>query len=299
MNEKLQSDLVKAYPNIFKNIGGDKTVTCMHWGIECNDGWYDLIYCLCHSIQRHCQIQNTRYIHATDKYEFLVEGDPEYVQVVAAQVKEKLGTLRFYVDGGDAATGAMIQMAETMSGRICELCGSPAKTNRESGWLHTTCDACNKRIRLERQGWKSGSAEEFLTDSNPDNNPDKVSGLEDTDSAAFQSHCHSCGVPWASHMGIAGTCAEIAKLRRERDEARREVCEMNAIESSNESVDFLSLTPQDIADERGWNCYASDTLSQDVKFYTLQDAKLCKGLKEAKQGKFSKNPPKIKQKKKK
>ena len=86
----------------------------------------------------------------------------------------------------------------------------------------------------------------------------------------------------------------IAQFRRERDEARREVCEMNAIESSNESVDFLSLTPQDIADERGWDCYASDTLSQDVKFYTLQDAKLCKGLKEAKQGKFSKNPPKIK-----
>ena len=100
-------------------------------------------------------------------------------------------------------------------------------------------------------------------------------------------------------MGIAGTCAENAKLRRERDEARREVCEMNSIESSNESVDFLSLTPQDIADERGWDCYASDTLSQDVKFYTLQDAKLRKGLKEAKQGKFSKNPPKIKPKKKK
>ena len=289
MNEKLQSDLVKAYPNIFKNIGGDKTVTCMHWGIECNDGWYDLIYCLCHSIQRHCQIQNTRYIHATDKYEFLVEGDPEYVQVVAAQVKEKLGTLRFYVDGGDAATGAMIQMAETMSGRICELCGSPAKTNRESGWLHTTCDACNKRIRLERQGWKSGSAEEFLTDSNPDNNPAKVSGLEDTDSAAFQSHCHSCGVPWASHVGIAGTCAENAQLRKERDEARREVCRL--LDKDSE----FRVSNDTTAKRKGWDCYASDTLSQEVS----QDVSLRKGLKQAKEGKFSKNPPKIKQKKKK
>ena len=289
MNEKLQSDLVKAYPNIFKNIGGDKTVTCMHWGIECNDGWYDLIYCLCHSIQRHCQIQNTRYIHATDKYEFLVEGDPEYVQVVAAQVKEKLGTLRFYVDGGDAATGAMIQMAETMSERICELCGSPAKTNRESGWLHTTCDACNKRIRLERQGWKSGSAEEFLTDSNPDNNPAKVSGLEDTDSAAFQSHCHSCGVPWASHMGIAGTCAENAQLRKERDEARREVCRL--LDKDSE----FRVSNETTAKRKGWDCYASDTLSQEVS----QDVSLRKGLKQAKEGKFSKNPPKIKQKKKK
>ena len=297
MNEKLQSDLVKAYPAIFKNVGGDETKTCMHWGIECNDGWYDLIYCLCHSIQRHCQVENTRYIPETDKYEFVVEGDPEYVQVVAAQVKEKLGELRFYVDGGDATTEGMIQMAEAMSGRICELCGNPARDNRGSGWLHTTCTVCNKTIRdacnrkrLEEKGWKSGSAEEFLTDSNPDNNPDKVSGLEDTDSAAFQSHCHSCGVPWASHMGIAGTCAEIAKLRRERDEARREVCEMNAIESSNESVDFLSLTPQDIADERGWDCYTSDTLSQELS----QDVNLLKGLKQAKEGKFSKNPPKIK-----
>jgi predicted transcriptional regulator len=74
---------------------------------------------------------------------------------------------------------------------------------------------------------------------------------------------------------------------------------MNSIESSNESVDFLSIAPQDIADERGWDCYASDTLSQDVEFYTLQDAKLRKGLQEAKQGKFSKTPPKIKPKKKK
>ena len=300
MNKELQTKLAEAYPKIFRNVGGDPMVTCMAWGIECNDGWYDLIYCLCHSMQQHCDVANTRYNLETEKYEFLEEGDTEYVQCIAAQVKEKLGTLRFYVDGGDASTEAMIQMAEAMSGLLCELCGSPAKTNRDSGWMHTTCTACNKRIRLERQGWKSGNAEEFLTDSNPDNNPDKVSQLEDTDSSAsFQSHCHSCGVPWASHMGIAGTCAENAKLRRERDEARREVCEMNAIESSNESVDFLSLTPQDIADERGWDCYASDTLSQDVKFYTLQDANLRKGIEEAKQGKFSKNPPKIKPLKKK
>ena len=228
-------------------------VTCMAWGIECNDGWYDLLDTLCYSIQQHCNATNARYIIETDKYELVEENDPEYVRVVAAQVKEKMGELRFYVDGGDATTQGMIRMAEQMSTRICELCGSPAKTSRDSGWFHTTCDACNKRIRLERKGWKSGSAEEFLTESNPDNNPDKVS----------QDHGD-----------------EIAKLRRERDEARREVCEMNSIESSNESVDFLSLTPQDIADERGWDCYTSDTLSQ--------------GLKQAKEGKFSKNPPKIK-----
>jgi len=134
--------------------------------------------------------------------------------------------------------------------------------------------------KLKQKGWVSGSAEEFLTDSNPDNNPDKVS--EQFSQEMSQDHGD-----------------EIAKLRRERDEARREVCEMNSIESSNESVDFLSLTSQDIADERGWDCYASDTLSKDVEFYILQDAKLRKGLKQAKEGKFSKTPPKIKPTKKK
>ena len=222
MNKELQDKLMKKYPKIFyKGIDSNKTVTCMYLGIECHDGWYDLIDSLCHSIQRHCQVENTRYIPETDKYEFVVEGDPEYVQVVAAQVKEKMGELRFYVDGGDATTQGMIQMAEAMSSRICELCGSPAKTSRDSGWFHTACDACNKKIRLERQGWKSGSAEEFLADPNPDNNPDKVSQLEDTDSAAFQSHCHSCGVPWESHMGIAGTCAENAQLRKGLEEAKQ------------------------------------------------------------------------------
>jgi len=175
MKLELQNKLAEAYPKIFKNVGGHPMVTCMAWGIECNDGWYDLLDTLCYTMQRHCNVTNTRYIIETDKYEFVEEGDPEYVQVVAAQVKEKLGTLRFYTDGGDASTEAMIELAEAMSGRICELCGSPAKTSRDSGWWHTTCDACNKRIRLERQGWKSGSAEEFLTDSNPDNTPDKVS----------------------------------------------------------------------------------------------------------------------------
>ena len=252
MNEKLQSDLVKAYPKIFKDVGGDPKVTCMADGIQCNDGWYDLLDTLCHTMQRWCDGENTRYITETDKYEFVVEGDPEYVQVVAAQVKEKLGELRFYVDGGDATTQGIIQMAENMSSRICELCGSPAKTNRDSGWMHTTCDSCNKRIRLERQGWKSGTAEEFLNDT-------------DTDSASFQSHCHSCGVPWVLHMGITGTCAENAQLRKERDEARQVL--QTVVE------EFISDTPQQtpkhecefISDPERGVCSGCETWSDYVR----------------------------------
>lgn len=162
MNKELQDKLMEKYPKIFyKGIDSNKTVTCMYLGIECHNGWYDLLDALCFNIQEHCNNENLRYIPETDKYEFVVEGDSNYVQVIAAQVKEKMGTLRFYVDGGDKTTEGMIRMAESMSSRLCELCGSPATTNRNSGWLHTTCTACD----LKHQAWKSGRAEEFLTQS--------------------------------------------------------------------------------------------------------------------------------------
>lgn len=66
-------------------------------------------------------------------------------QVVASQVKEKFGTLRFYYNGGDYCIDGMVRMAESMSYRTCELCGAPGKANRH-GWITTLCDT----HRLER-----------------------------------------------------------------------------------------------------------------------------------------------------
>lgn len=60
-------------------------------------------------------------------------------QVVATQVKEKFGTLRFYVYGADSETHAMINMAESMSARTCEVCGSPG-TQNTGGWITTLCE---------------------------------------------------------------------------------------------------------------------------------------------------------------
>lgn len=53
----------------------------MCWGLECGNGWYELIDALCAQIDRHLQA-------------CFDEGDRFNVKVV--QVKEKFGTLRFY-----------------------------------------------------------------------------------------------------------------------------------------------------------------------------------------------------------
>lgn len=60
-------------------------------------------------------------------------------QVVALQVKEKFGTLRFYYTGGDDIISGMVLMAECLSSVMCETCGNAGKL-RGSGWLYTACD---------------------------------------------------------------------------------------------------------------------------------------------------------------
>ena len=58
---------------------------------------------------------------------------------VVYQVKEKFGTLRFYMDGYDEAISAYEDFAEAMSARTCEECGCPGEL-RTQGWYRTLCN---------------------------------------------------------------------------------------------------------------------------------------------------------------
>lgn len=120
MGPELDKQLCEKYPEIFANRHADKMTTAMCWGFECGDGWYQIIDALCGCMQG--------YVSANSK-----------PQVVAAQVKEKFGTLRFYCDGGNDMTEGMIWMAEHLSSVTCEVCGAPGEL-RGGGWLKTRCD---------------------------------------------------------------------------------------------------------------------------------------------------------------
>jgi hypothetical protein len=58
---------------------------------------------------------------------------------IADQVKEKYGTLRFYVNRATDTQYNYIDFAELMSGRTCEECGKPGQTYY-MGWHRTLCD---------------------------------------------------------------------------------------------------------------------------------------------------------------
>ncbi len=122
MNEELQAKLVKKYPTVFKEWGGDPRKTCMAWGISTGDGWYNIIDELCAKL--------------------------EPLGIVATQVKEKFGGLRFYTgaiaeDKWEEVHG-WINKAEAKSYETCEECGKPGK-RRTGGWVRTLCDECEKK----------------------------------------------------------------------------------------------------------------------------------------------------------
>ena len=58
------------------------------------------------------------------------------------QVKEKFGTLRFYIGTGTEEMHKRISEAEAETARTCEMCGAPG-TRRTDGWVKTNCDECH------------------------------------------------------------------------------------------------------------------------------------------------------------
>ena len=135
MRKELDEALCAKYPEIFRDRNGDMRETAMCWGFECGDGWYNIIDAAC------AQIQNRLHnLHRYGEYSKHGEGSiRQHPQVVATQVKEKYGTLRFYYTGGDEYIEGVIAMAEQMSEVTCEKCGAPGKL-QSYGWAYTACD---------------------------------------------------------------------------------------------------------------------------------------------------------------
>lgn len=122
MSPELDKKLCEDFPLLYRNRNGSKSETSMCWGFP-GDGWEPLIRRL------------------SEKLEAAIKAlpDDEREHCSAAQVKEKFGTLRFYLDGGTDEMEAWIAEAEAESARTCEDCGAPGKL-RGKGWLRTVCD---------------------------------------------------------------------------------------------------------------------------------------------------------------
>lgn len=108
--------LIIKYPKIFSSEE--------FLGFECGDGWAEII-------DNFCRITQQR----------IDRGD--CIQVIAEQVKEKFGGIRFYYSGGDDFVYKLYCILEDLSFKTCEICGAEGKL-RHGGWLKTHCDNCTR-----------------------------------------------------------------------------------------------------------------------------------------------------------
>ena len=125
MKQELDKLLCERYPKMMVNRNLTMQETCMCWGFECGDGWFNILDQLMGNIQHHIDWKNKK--------------EEVVAQVTLDQVKEKFGTLRFYYTGGDDVIDGMVRMAESMSGVTCEECGNPGK-RIGGGWVTTLCE---------------------------------------------------------------------------------------------------------------------------------------------------------------
>lgn len=119
MSEENIKKLIEAAPSVY----GDS-----FW-FECGDGWFDIL------------------LEASTRLQKQIETYPKDVRddIVALQVKEKYGTLRFYISYYTEELDEIIQHAEKRSACTCETCGKPGKLYG-AFWLYT---ACEEHIREE------------------------------------------------------------------------------------------------------------------------------------------------------
>lgn len=125
MSPDLERRLVEKYPKLFSGYGAPPDKSPMAFGFECDDGWFDLLDSLCAQLT------------------MLKPGaeDGEPLPLTALQVKEKYGTLRFYLGACTDEALTLVDFAEAMSAKICEACGNRGRT-RGTTWLKTLCDVC-------------------------------------------------------------------------------------------------------------------------------------------------------------
>jgi hypothetical protein len=138
MNEKLEKKLSEKYPILYRYTSEKtKPLIPMIFGFECGDGWYNIIDKLSAEIEKYNKVVMESDIPEDDKY-----------PVIAFQVKEKFGGLRFYVGGAPEFIHELITKAENESYEVCENCGikDGVETEASKGhyWIKTLCRFCRK-----------------------------------------------------------------------------------------------------------------------------------------------------------
>jgi len=137
------NDLYEKYPNLFINKDNkNEPIGC--YGIECGDGWYEILSSLCFMIAQHERNMKDRNDYHWKEYGEPTEEFYHYKPVRFTQIKEKFGGLTIYYDGGNEYVRGLVGMAGCWSYNTCEKCGEKG-SKRGKGWIKVLCDKCDNK----------------------------------------------------------------------------------------------------------------------------------------------------------
>lgn len=147
MKKELEKQLYEISPVFFQNaidcINGKKNEmdTCMYWGCECGDGWFEPLKRMAFRMK----VLNE-------------SAEKDGVKIHASQIKEKWGTLCVYLDvesNGNEEKEAeyiafaylIIKKAEEECNKVCEICGKRGSKENPiikttGGWISFICQDC-------------------------------------------------------------------------------------------------------------------------------------------------------------
>ena len=132
----------RPFPAAFPILFGEKERIL---SLSAGPGWHQLIWDLCVALEGMAGQQ--------------MAAGQQPMRV--AQVKEKYGTLRFYLTGGSVTDEAfeLTEVAEDQSGTICESCGKPGKTGLVGDWSLTYCPKHRREALKKARDRRKSAAE--------------------------------------------------------------------------------------------------------------------------------------------
>ncbi|KAF2655603.1 hypothetical protein K491DRAFT_423291 [Lophiostoma macrostomum CBS 122681] len=143
MRDELRVKLLEDFPDLYPNR--DPSITdYAPFQFECADGWYNIIYRL--SYQLASIIANDESLAGKN--------------VKVFQVKEKFGTMRFYMSRYTNEVHEAIAKAQEESAKTCETCGvdGDGVGLKTDGWVRTICEECE----VERKGKEEERKRQWL-----------------------------------------------------------------------------------------------------------------------------------------
>lgn len=137
--KRKDEEFYQKYPHLFPK--GEP-----YYGFSCGYGWWPMLDTLCSNITDIIQ-ERTQQLEADEKTK-----DKPKPQVTIAQVKEKFGSLRFYIDTENVDKSEnekihdLINKVEEESLKICEDCGEPGERSYKGTgtWIKTICEKCKR-----------------------------------------------------------------------------------------------------------------------------------------------------------